>query len=118
MGFLFPLALGLLALAIPIIIFYLLKVRREELTVSSNFLWRKVIEDKQANAPWQKLQKNWLLFLQLLLLLLLVIVLGRPFYSSEAKASGNIIVLLDASAGMQANDVTPNRFSKGKEEIG
>lgn len=117
MGFLFPIALGLLALAVPIIIFYLLKVRREELTVSSNFLWRKVIEDKQANAPWQKLQKNWLLFLQLLLLLLLVAVLGRPFYSSEAKASGNIIVLLDASAGMQATDVAPNRFAKGKEEI-
>ena len=117
MGFLFPIALGLLALAIPIVLFYLLKVRREEMTVSSNFLWRKVIEDKQANAPWQKLQKNWLLFLQLLLLALLVLVLGRPFYSSEAKASGNIIVLLDASAGMQANDVAPNRFSKGKEEI-
>jgi hypothetical protein len=118
MGLLFPLALGLLALAVPIIIFYLLKVRREELTVSSNFLWRKVIEDKQANAPWQKLQKNWLLFLQLLLLLLLVLILGRPFYSSEAKATGNIIVLLDASAGMQANDVSPSRFVKGKEEIG
>jgi hypothetical protein len=118
MGFLFPLALGLLALAVPIVIFYLLKVRREELTVSSNFLWRKVIEDKQANAPWQKLQKNWLLLLQLLLLLLLVFVLGRPFFSTEAKASGNIIVLLDASAGMQATDVAPNRFTKAKEEIG
>ncbi len=117
MGFLFPIALGLLALAVPIIIFYLLKVRREEVTVSSNFLWRKVIEDKQANAPWQKLQKNWLLLLQLLLLLLLVIVLGRPFFSSESKASGNIIVLLDASAGMQATDVAPSRFVKGKEEI-
>jgi hypothetical protein len=117
MGLLFPFALGLLALAIPIVIFYLLKVRREELTVSSNFLWRKVIEDKQANAPWQKLQKNWLLFLQLLLLLLLVLVLGRPFYASEAKATGNIIVLLDASAGMQATDVAPNRFVKAKEEV-
>ncbi|MEI6043354.1 MAG: BatA domain-containing protein [Chloroflexota bacterium] len=117
MGLLFPFALGLLALALPIIIFYLLKVRREELTVSSNFLWRKVIEDKQANAPWQKLQKNWLLFLQLLLLLLLVLVLGRPFYASEAQATGNIIVLLDGSAGMQATDVAPNRFTKAKEEV-
>ncbi len=117
MGLIFPLALGLLALAIPIIIFYLLKVRREELTVSSNFLWRRVIEDKQANAPWQKLQKNWLLFLQLLLLLLLVIVLSRPFFSSESKASGNIIVLMDASAGMQSTDVAPNRFAKAKDEI-
>jgi len=118
MGFIFPVALGLLALAIPIIIFYLLKLRREELTVSSNFLWQRVIEDKQANAPWQKLQKNWLLLLQLLLLLLLVFVLGRPFFSSDAKATGNIIVLLDAGASMQATDVAPSRFAKAKDEIG
>ncbi len=117
MGLILPLALGLLALAIPIIILYLLKVKREDLTVSSNFLWKRVLEDKQANAPWQKLQKNWLLLLQLLLLLLLVAVLARPFFSTDAQASGNIIVLLDASAGMQATDVAPSRFAKAKDEI-
>ncbi|HEX2915445.1 MAG TPA: BatA and WFA domain-containing protein [Chloroflexia bacterium] len=117
MGFILPFALGLLALAIPIVILYLLKVKREDLTVSSNFLWRRVLEDKQANAPWQKLQKNWLLFLQLLLLLLLVFILSRPFFTTEAQASGNIIVLLDGSATMQANDVEPSRFAKGKDEI-
>lgn len=118
MGLIFPFALGLLALAIPIVIFYLLKLRREELTVSSSFLWQRVIEDKQANAPWQKLQKNWLLLLQLLLLLLLVFVLGRPFFATNAKATGNIIVLLDSSASMQSTDVKPSRFAKAKEEIG
>jgi hypothetical protein len=117
MGLLFPIGLIFLALAIPIILFYLLKVKREDLAVSSSFLWRKVIEDKQANAPWQKLQKNWLLLLQLLLLILLVFILSRPFFTSEAKAAGNIVVLLDASAGMQATDVAPNRFSKAKDEV-
>ncbi len=117
MGFLLPFALGLLALAIPIIVLYLLKVKREDLTVSSSFLWRRVLEDKQANAPWQKLQKNWLLILQLLLLLLLTFVLARPFFNTDAQATGNIIVLLDGSAGMQANDVEPSRFAKGKDEI-
>lgn len=117
MGILLPFALGLLALAIPIIVLYLLKVKREDLTVSSNFLWKRVLEDKQANAPWQKLQKNWLLLLQLLLLLLLVAVLSRPFFQAEAQASGNIIVLLDASATMQATDVEPTRFAKAKDEI-
>lgn len=117
MGILIPFALGLLALAIPIIILYLLKVQREDLTVSSSFLWRRVLEDRQASAPWQKLQKNWLLLLQLLLLFLLVFMLARPFFASEAKASGNIIVLLDASAGMQASDVEPTRFAKAKDEV-
>jgi Ca-activated chloride channel homolog len=117
MGLLFPIGLVFLALSIPIIIFYLLKVKREDLAVSSSFLWRKVIEDKQANAPWQKLQKNWLLLLQLLLLILLVFILSRPFFTSEARAAGNIVVLMDASAGMQATDVAPNRFSKAKDEV-
>jgi len=116
-GLLIPFALGLLALAVPIVVLYLLKVKREDLTVSSNFLWRRVLEDKQANAPWQKLQKNWLLLLQLLLLFLLVFTLTRPFFEAEAQASGNIIILLDASAGMQATDVQPSRFSKAKDEI-
>ncbi|MDB5079006.1 MAG: hypothetical protein JWP00_930 [Chloroflexi bacterium] len=117
MGLLIPFALGLLALAVPIVILYLLKVKREDLTVSSNFLWKRVLEDKQANAPWQKFQKNWLLLLQLLLLFLLVFILSRPFFTTDAQASGNIIVLLDASAGMQANDVEPSRFTKAKAEI-
>jgi Ca-activated chloride channel homolog len=117
MGILAPFALALAALAIPIIILYLLKVRREDLTVSSNFLWKRVLEDKQANAPWQKLQKNWLLLLQLFLLFLLVFMLARPFFSAEAQASGNIIVLLDGSAGMQATDIEPTRFAKGKDEV-
>jgi len=85
-GLLIPFALGLLALAVPIVVLYLLKVKREDLTVSSNFLWRRVLEDKQANAPWQKLQKNWLLLLQLLLLFLLVFTLTRPFFEAEAQA--------------------------------
>ena len=117
MGFLIPAALGLLALAIPIIILYLLKVKREDVTVSSNFLWQRALEERQVNAPWQKLQKNWLLFLQLLLLLLLVFVLSRPFLQTQAQASGNMIVLLDASAGMQATDVAPNRFAAAKDQI-
>jgi len=117
MGFLFPLGLLFLALAGPIILFYLLKLRREEMTVSSNLLWRKVLEDRQANAPWQKLHKNWLLFLQLFLLLLLAVVLSKPFFESEAQASGNLIVLLDSSASMQATDVSPSRFAKAKDEV-
>ncbi|NWJ44874.1 MAG: BatA domain-containing protein [Chloroflexi bacterium] len=117
MGFLFPLGLVFLILAIPIILFYLLKLRREEMTVSSNILWRKVLQDRQANAPWQKLQKNWLMFLQLLLLLILAAVLSQPFFESQATATGNIIVLLDSSATMQATDVSPNRFSKARQEV-
>src|SRR4029453_16820908 len=104
MGILLPAALALLALAIPIIIFYMLRLRREELNVSSELLWRRALQDRTANAPWQRLRRNLLLLLQLLLLVLLVASLARPFLFSDAPAAGNIVVVLDASASMQARD--------------
>ena len=120
MGVLVPVALALLALAIPIIIFYMLRLRREELSVSSSLLWRRALLDRTANAPWQRLRRNFLLLLQLLLLLLLVVVLARPFLSTSAVATGNIVVVLDASASMQAADEESgqSRFLRAKEQAG
>jgi len=76
MSFLAPLFLALSALAIPIVILYMLKLRRRETEVSSTMLWRMVLRDREANAPWQRLRRNLLLLLQLLLLALLVRWLG------------------------------------------
>lgn len=120
MGILLPAALGLLALAIPIIIFYMLRLRREELNVSSSMLWRRALQDRTANAPWQRLRRNLLLLVQLLLLLLLVISLARPFIFTSAVASGNLVVILDGSASMQATDEEGgmSRFERAKQEAG
>src|SRR3954465_3003730 len=104
MGVLLPAALALLALAVPIIIFYMLRLRREELAVSSSLLWRRALLDRTANAPWQRLRRNLLLLLQLLLLLLLVLSLARPFFYEHSVAQGNVVVVLDGSASMQATD--------------
>src|SRR5438876_3681335 len=104
MGILLPTALGLLALAIPIIIFYMLRLRREQMPVSSSLLWRRALQDRTANAPWQRLRRNLLLLLQLLLLLLLVVSLARPFVFTDAVASGNLVLILDGSASMQTVD--------------
>src|SRR5436190_1660958 len=118
MGILLPAALGLLALAIPIIIFYMLRLRRQELPVSSSLLWRRALQDRTANAPWQRLRRNLLLLLQLLLLLLLVLSLARPFLSQQTVASGNMVVVLDASASMQATDEQGgiSRFERARRQ--
>src|SRR5437870_5498629 len=118
MGILIPAALGLLALAIPIIIFYMLRLRREELDVSSSLLWRRALQDRKANAPWQRLRRNLLLLLQLLLLLLLVFSLARPFLYQDSVASGNLVVVLDGSASMQATDEAGGaaRFERARRE--
>ncbi|MBN1580856.1 MAG: VWA domain-containing protein [Anaerolineae bacterium] len=104
MGFLAPLALAFAALGIPILIVYMLKLRREARHVSSTMLWSQVLQDRQANAPWQKLRRNLLMLIQLLLLFLLVLALARPYSEISRLFQGNVIILLDASASMQATD--------------
>jgi hypothetical protein len=111
MGFLLPTALALAALAVPIIIFYMLKLRRQPAPISSLLLWSQVLADRQANAPWQRLKRNLLLLLQLLILALLVMALARPYFIVQANVRGNVVLLLDASASMQATDVSPSRFA-------
>src|SRR5687767_3773033 len=117
MGILLPAALALLALAMPIIVLYMLKQRRMDLSVSSSLLWRRALQDRTVNAPWQRIRRNLLLLLQLLLLLLLVLSLARPFLFTQAVAEGNLVVILDASASMQANDLDgDSRFERAKQQ--
>ncbi|HEY63023.1 MAG TPA: VWA domain-containing protein [Caldilineae bacterium] len=112
MSFLNPSALALVALALPIIALYFLKLRRQPYTVSSTYLWRRLLRDTAANAPWQRLQPNLLLLLQLLILALLVLALARPFSWTEAAAGDHVILILDTSASMQATDMAPNRLAE------
>jgi hypothetical protein len=93
----------------------MLKLRREEMVVSSTMLWQQILRDQEANAPWQRLRRNLLLLLQLLLLFLLVMALARPYSEIARAVQGNVIVLLDASASMQATDVSPSRFQVAQD---
>lgn len=116
MAFLTPLALALAALAIPIILLYMLRLRRRETPVSSTLLWERLMRDREANAPWQRLRRNLLLFLQLLILAALVLALARPYREVPAVSAGNVTVLLDASASMNATDVGGrSRFERARE---
>lgn len=119
MQFLTPLGFWLAGLAIPIILLYMLKLRRKQVQVSSTFLWQQLLRDQQANAPWQKLKRNLLLILQLLILAALVIALARPALRVPAVATGSVIVLLDASASMNATDVTgaQSRFEQARNSV-
>jgi hypothetical protein len=119
MAFLAPLSLLLGLLAVPIILLYMLKLRRRELRVSSTLLWQMVLRDREANSPWQRLRRNLLLLIQLLLLAALVLALARPFWRVPTVANGTLVVLLDGSASMQAADVAgaPTRFEAARAAI-
>jgi Aerotolerance regulator N-terminal/von Willebrand factor type A domain len=116
MSFLTPLAFIGGLLAIPIILLYMLRLRRREITVSSTFLWQQLLQDREANTPWQRLRRNLLLLLQLIILALIVFALARPFIIVPAVSTGQIAVLLDASASMNATDSSDGtRYNEAKQ---
>jgi Ca-activated chloride channel family protein len=117
MTLLTPLALLAGLLALPILLLYMLRLRRREVMVSSHFLWRQVLQDTEANTPWQRLRRNLLLLLQLIILALLVLALARPAQVVETLSAGRTVLLLDASASMNAADVDgTTRFEAAKTQ--
>ncbi len=116
MKFLAPLALAFAATIPVVIVFYLLKRKRVVRLVSSTVLWQKFLAETQASAPFQKLRKNWLLILQIILLVLAVFALSRPYFATKAKSSSLRVIILDASASMQATDESPSRFEKARAD--
>ena len=116
MNFLAPAALAFAAALPVVILFYLLKRKRVVKLVSSTLLWQKFLAETQASAPFQRLRKNWLLILQLILLTLAVLALARPFFKTQARPAQLRVVILDASASMQAIDESPSRFERARSE--
>lgn len=106
-------------LAVPIILLYMLKLRHRPVEVSSILLWQKTMQDWQAKTPWQRLRRNLLLILQLLILAALTLALSRPILHTEGVAlTQTTIVLLDASASMNATDIRPSRFEEARQVVG
>src|SRR5438270_5110476 len=116
MSFLAPIAFAFAASIPVVILFYLLTRKRVVKLVSSTFPWQKFLAETQASAPFQKLRKNWLLILQIILLALTVLALSRPFFKTKATPAQLRVVILDASASMQATDERLSRFEKARSE--
>ena len=118
MSLLTPIALIGALLAIPIILMYMLRLRRREVVVSTTFLWQQVVQDNEANTPWQRLRRNLLLLLQLLILACMIFALARPFILVPAVSTGQIELLLDASASMNAVDMPAgeSRFDEARRQ--
>lgn len=104
--------IGLLAAAIAVptlLILYFLKLRRKDVEVSTTLLWRKAIQDLQANAPFQRLRRNLLLFLQLLVLAAALVAVAQPQSVTQRFETQRHIILIDRSASMGTLDVPNGR---------
>src|SRR5947209_13705569 len=117
MSFLVPAALAF-GIIIPIILLlYFMRPRRQDRVVGSTLLWQQALQDLQASRPWQRLRITPLLLLQLLAALVIVLILARPAIFLRSPISGDTIIILQASASMQATDVTPSRFEVAKSQV-
>src|SRR5512139_4306527 len=114
MSFISPLAIAGLAFLPVVVAMYLLKLRRDEAVVPSTLLWQRLVADVEANAPWQRLRRSLLLLLQLLLVLVLAFLAARPFLERPAGLAGDVVVVIDTSASMQATDVAPTRLEAAR----
>ena len=111
-----PLALLWLAALIPVVIFYILKIRLRRVPVSTIVFWRQIYDEHQPRSIWQRL-RHWLsLLAQVVLILLLVGALADPYFSWETRQLRRIVVILDTSASMNAADVSPSRLAAAKGE--
>jgi Mg-chelatase subunit ChlD len=111
-----PAGLWLLALALPVLALHVLRPRRDEVRVSSVFLWRDVEAPVSAARPWQKLRPSILLFLQLLAVVGLALAVARPVRLTDAPVADHTVFIVDASASMAAADGDPDRLAAALAE--
>ncbi len=116
MSFANPLALLWLAALIPVVVFYILKIRLRRVPISTMLFWRQIYDEHQPRSIWQRL-RHWLsLLAQIVLILLLVGALTDPFFAWETRQLRRIVLVVDNSASMNATDVSPSRLIAAKDE--
>ena len=93
------------AVTVPLLLLlYFLKLKRAERLISTTLLWKRAVQDLQVNAPFQRIRRNILLFLQMLLLIAILLALGKPVLSLTTGPGRRYVLLIDRSASMSAID--------------
>ncbi len=105
MNFLAPGAWWLALLAfVPVLLLYLVRQRPRPRVVSTLLFWDSLAPQLRAHPLWQRLRR-WLSYLlQLVCLLLLIAVLARPARDGQSAGATATVLILDASASLQASD--------------
>ena len=95
------LAAGAAALAVSA---YIIKMRRRRFEVPFAQLWRRVLDQKDANALWKQLKRIISLLLILGILGTILFAALDPTLGGVDRRARSVVVLLDASASMKSMD--------------
>ncbi len=97
-----PGGLALLALLVPLVVLYILKIKRDRRKVASTWLWAAAQRDLMARAPLRRLVAQVPLVVQALALIALAVGLARPATRGSEIAGDHVAIILDTSASMSA----------------
>jgi hypothetical protein len=92
----------LLGLLVPLVLLYILKIRRERQRVPSVWLWRSAERDLLARQPFRRLVPYLSLILETLALVSLALAFARPVTRGGQLDSDHLVLVIDASASMLA----------------
>jgi hypothetical protein len=111
-----PGALLLAALAAPIVVLYILKIRLRRVPVSTLLFWQQIFEEKKRRSLWQRLRHVLSLLLQLAFLGLLVFALADPIFRWQQARARRVVLVVDNSSSMNARDASPSRLDAARAE--
>lgn len=123
-GLLLPKAMWLAAAAVPLVLLYVLKTRRQRVRVASAALFDLARREAAARDPWKRLVPELALLLQLIALILLALAFARPVSKSAGYDADAVVIVVDRSASLGTrvrplpSDKTgssPTRMTRAKE---
>ncbi len=83
---------------------YIIKMRRRRFEVPFSQLWKRVLEQKDANALWKQLRRLMSLLLMILILGIIAFAALDPTRGASSHRARSVVILFDASASMKAMD--------------
>ncbi len=101
MRFFAPAGLAFLGVLVPIIILYILRLRRRTQVVSTVAIWDRVFKREVQSALWRKIKRIISLILHLAIAAIIALAIARPVLSDKLVPQ-RVVVVLDASASMTA----------------
>src|SRR6185503_1673826 len=97
-----PSGLALLALLVPLVILYILKVKRQRRAVASTWLWATAQRDLMAKSPFKRLLAQVPLIVQAIALVALAMALARPATRGREFTGDHVAIVIDTIASMSA----------------